>query len=101
MRISDWSSDVCSSDLFSFHAGYNYRSRWVQDPLSFFGDGSYVNAYGQLDMSSSFKINDKVSVLASVANVTQTGMHLVNKYGITRYYGLSGRSFNIGVRASF
>src|SRR3546814_6530286 len=37
---------------FSFHAGYNYRSRWVQDPLSFFGDGSYVNAYGQLDMRS-------------------------------------------------
>ncbi|MCM8730284.1 TonB-dependent receptor [Hephaestia sp. GCM10023244] len=86
---------------FSIHAGYNYRSRWVQDPLSFFGDGSFVNAYGQLDMSSSYRITDKISVLASVANVTQAGMHMVNKYDITRYYGLSGRRFNIGVRASF
>src|SRR3546814_829095 len=27
MRISDWSSDVCSSDLFFFRAGRNYGNR--------------------------------------------------------------------------
>ncbi len=86
---------------FSFHAGYNYRSRWVQDPLSFFGDGSFVKGYGQLDMSANFRINDHFSITASAVNVTQSALHLVNRYGITRTYDLSGRRYYAGVRISF
>ncbi|HWK36235.1 TonB-dependent receptor [Sphingomonas sp.] len=86
---------------FTMHLGYNYRSKWVQDPISFFGDGSFVKGYGQLDASTSFRINDKISLTASVVNITQSALRLVNKYEITRLYDLSGRRFYAGVRASF
>jgi iron complex outermembrane recepter protein len=86
---------------FSVHAGYNYRSRWVQDPLSFFGDGSFVQGYGQLDLSTNFRINERFSLTASAVNVTQSAMRMVNRYGITRLYDLSGRRYYVGVRASF
>ena len=83
------------------HIGYNYRSRWVQDPTSFFGDGSFVRAYGQLDMLASYRITPNVSLTASVQNITQSALSVENRYGITRYYGLSGRRFYAGVRTSF
>lgn len=86
---------------FSVHAGYNYRSRWVQDPLSFFGDGSFVRGYGQLDLSTNFRINERFSLTASAVNVTQSALRMVNRYGITRLYDLSGRRYYVGVRASF
>src|SRR3546814_694687 len=49
MRISDWSSDVCSSDLVAFHLGH--RSHDVKDELprrpcrvDAIGDGSKADA---------------------------------------------------------
>jgi iron complex outermembrane receptor protein len=83
------------------HIGYNYRSRWVQDPTSFFGDGSFVRPYGQLDMLASYRLTPSVSITGSVQNITQAALSLENRYGITRYYGLSGRRFYAGVRTSF
>lgn len=83
------------------HVGYNYRSRWVQDPTSYFGDGSFVKAYGQLDMLASYRITSNVSLTASVQNITQSALKLEDRYGITRLYDLSGRRFYAGVRTSF
>lgn len=85
----------------AMHVGYNYRSRWVQDPTSFFGDGSFVQAYGQLDMLASYKLTKNVSLTASVQNITQSALRLEDRYGITRLYDLSGRRFYAGVRTSF
>jgi iron complex outermembrane recepter protein len=86
---------------FAVHLGYNYRSRYVQDPLSYFGDGIFVEGYGQLDASTSFQINHVFSVNASVSNLTQSALRETDRYGITRLYDLSGRRFTVGVRAMF
>src|SRR3546814_12906364 len=62
MRISDWSSDVCSSDLYyeigpvSLQAIYNYRSKYFQDfvggnsQLRFVGPSETVDFRASLDL---------------------------------------------------
>jgi TonB-dependent receptor len=85
----------------SVHAGYNYRGPWVEDPLSFFGDGIFVKGYGQLDVSASYKINPNFSLTASASNLTSSALRQVDRYGVTRLYDLSGRRFVAGVRATF
>src|SRR3546814_3976494 len=43
MRISDWSSDVCSSDLASgFHIGQSEEDRWLMDLLRAHADALLV-----------------------------------------------------------
>ena len=86
---------------FDIHAGYNYRSRWVYDPLSFFGDGIFVKGYGQLDLSANYKVNSKLSFNASVVNATQSALKQDDRYGITRLYDLSGRRYYVGMRLNF
>jgi len=86
---------------FSVHAGYNYRSRWVQDPLSFFGDGIFTEGYGQLDLAANYRITPNLSLNAWVINATESALRQTNRYGITRLYELSGRRFTLGVRANF
>lgn len=83
---------------FDLHAGYNYRSRWVYDAVSYFGDGIFVKGYGQLDLSGNFKVTDSVSLNLSVVNLTESALQQENKYGINRLYDLSGRRYYMGVR---
>ena len=75
-----------------------YRADVVR---SYFGDGSFVEGYGQIDLSTSYQITSHISVNASVSNLTESAFRLVDKYGITRLYDLSGRRFSAGIRASF
>lgn len=86
---------------FGVHANYNYRGQWVADPLSYFGDGVYVKGYGQLDVSGAFNVTHWLSVNASVINVTDAAQIQTDRYGINRYYELSGRRFQVGVHATF
>ena len=79
------------------HAVYNYRSQWVQDPLSYFGDGIFVKGYGQLDLSANYNVNSSLSINASVVNLTESPLIQVDKYNINRLYELSGRRFYLGV----
>lgn len=86
---------------FGVHANYNYRSEWVYDPLSFFGDGVFVKGYGQLDVSGSYNVNRWLTVDASVINVTDAALTQVDRYGVNRLYELTGRRFQLGLHASF
>jgi outer membrane receptor protein involved in Fe transport len=86
---------------FEVHALYNYRSEWVSDPTSYFGDGLFVKGYGQLDMSAAYHINHSMSLNASVTNLTNSAMVEVDKYGINRLYDLSGTRYYIGARVTF
>lgn len=86
---------------FGVHANYNYRSRWVSDPLSFFNDGIFVQGYGQLDVSGGYNVTKWLSVSASVINVTGAALTQVDRFGINRLYELSGRRFNVGLHATF
>ena len=60
-----------------------------------------IEGYGQIDLSTSYQITSHISVNASVSNLTESAFRLVDKYGITRLYDLSGRRFSAGIRASF
>ena len=86
---------------FGVHANYNYRSQWVYDPLSYFGDGIFVQGYGQLDISSNYALTRWLTLTASVVNVTNAALGQVDRYGINRLYELTGRRFSVGVHASF
>jgi len=86
---------------FGVHANYNYRSQWVADPLSYFGDGDFVKAYGQLDVSGNYNVTRWLAINASVINVTDAAAVQIDRYGINRYYELSGRRFEVGLHASF
>jgi TonB-dependent receptor len=86
---------------FGIHANYNYRSRWVSDPLSFFNDGIFVQGYGQLDMSGSYNITHWLNISASVINLTQAPLIQVDRFGLNRLYELSGRRFSLALHATF
>jgi iron complex outermembrane recepter protein len=86
---------------FGVHANYNYRSRWVSDPLSFFNDGIFVQGYGQLDIAGSYNLTRWLNVSASVINATQAPLIEVDRFGINRLYELSGRRFYLGLHATF
>src|SRR3546814_9512521 len=53
MRISDWSSDVCSSDLSS-------------------GLNIYSDPYEQVDLNASYDLFDNLQLTASVINLTKS-----------------------------
>jgi TonB-dependent receptor len=83
------------------HANYNYRSEWVSDPISYFGDGLYVKGYGQLDIAGNYNVTHWLSITASVINATQSPLIEVDRYDINRLYDLSGRRFYFGLHATF
>jgi iron complex outermembrane recepter protein len=86
---------------FSLNVGYNYRSRWVQDPIGNFGDGTYTEGYGQLDLAANYQITKHISVNAWAINLTQSALRQTDRYGILKLYELSGRRFTLGIRANF
>jgi len=86
---------------FGVHANYNYRSQWVDDPLSYFGDGIFVKGYGQLDIAGNYNVTHWLAINASVINATDSASILVDRYGINREYELSGRRFELGLHATF
>ena len=83
---------------FGVRGLYNYRSSFLVDPLMYFGDGAWTKSYGQLDFSGSFKINDYVSIAASVLNATNSALVQYNRFDINRLYELSGTRYSLGVR---
>jgi iron complex outermembrane recepter protein len=86
---------------FGVHANYNYRSAWVADPLSYFGDGIFVKGYGQLDISGNYNVTRWLAINASVINATDSASIQSDVYGMTRDYELIGRRFQLGLHATF
>lgn len=85
---------------FGVHANYNYRSQWVYDPLSFFGDGIFVKGYGQLDISGGYNVTKWLTISASVINATQSALAQTDRYGVNRLYELPGRRFYLGLHVT-
>src|SRR3546814_3135803 len=53
MRISDWSSDVCSSDLFNGHLDTNpVTEGWTVDPWAGKIDDQYIYGIGVSNMKA-------------------------------------------------
>jgi len=79
---------------------YNYRTRFLMDG-GFFGDLAFTRAYGQLDGSLNFDVNDRLTVTADVVNLTDAQNHNEDKYAVLRDIGNIGRRITVGVRAHF
>ena len=82
---------------------YNWRAAYL-DSISAGGGGlpETTAAYGQLDFSGAYKVNDHVSVFASATNLTNA---VIFRYMIypnqPDYFEADGRTYLLGVRAAF
>src|SRR3546814_3667733 len=95
MRISDWSSDVCSSDLVA----YTYRDDFLQTAVGRNSEQEYFNGYGQLDASLSYDLTDNFTVFVDGLNLTNSKEFLYSMTpDRTKEYRMTGRrlSFEIG-----
>jgi TonB-dependent receptor len=86
---------------FGLRASYTYRSGYVESQASNFGDGSYYDAYGQLDISASYDISDNISVVAEGVNVADNVQSTHNDIGVLRQTFDFGRRFTLGARVKF
>lgn len=86
---------------FGAHVLYNYRSDYVSDPVSTFGDGHVVKGYGQLDFTANLIVNDNLSVNFGIVNATNEPIKSVTNYGLGRGWEQVGRRFTLGLQAKF
>jgi TonB-dependent receptor len=86
---------------FSVRLAYNYRSGFLVDPASYFGDGENVNAFHTLDVTINVRINRMLSLTVNAINLTDEYQERVNNYGFTRLIEDNGRRYIVGLRATF
>src|SRR3546814_3383552 len=87
MRISDWSSDVCSSDLFLFlRDGWSTFVVALSLPISiittFFFMGQFglslnVMSLGGLALATGLVVDDSIVVLESIAKARERGLGII------------------------
>jgi iron complex outermembrane receptor protein len=86
---------------FGVRVAYNYRSGYVVDPLSYFGDGDFRKSYGQLDVSASYHVFSNFDLTVEALNVTDNALIDVDRYGINRGYETDGTTVLLGARYRF
>jgi TonB-dependent receptor len=86
---------------FGVRASYTYRSGYVESQTSNFGDGSYYNPYGQLDISASYDLSKRLSMVVDAVNVTNEIQSTHNDVGVLRQTFDFGRRISAGVRYKF
>src|SRR3546814_6752737 len=64
MRISDWSSDVCSSDLFTSEPGYGIRSAESARAITRFNTARDGLAFNTADEPFEFTREEKMALAA-------------------------------------
>ncbi|HTE39341.1 MAG TPA: TonB-dependent receptor [Steroidobacteraceae bacterium] len=86
---------------FSTYLAYNYRSGFVYDQSSYFGDGEFGKKYAQLDLSASYNFNDSFVLTMAITNLTDEPLIRVDRFGFSRGYELNGRRTTLGLRYKF
>jgi iron complex outermembrane receptor protein len=87
---------------FGIRANYTYRSSYLSSqPDNYFGDGDYIQGYGQLDMSATLHITSHFDATLEVINVGDAALSELDVFGINRGYETDGRTFLFGVRAKY
>ena len=80
---------------------YNWRNKMLINANEW-GGASWEVDYGQLDFSSSYDINDSMTVNFSVRNMTnESNWHYVDRREQVRFLSTYGRVFNLGVNMKF
>ena len=86
---------------FGVRVAYNYRSGYVVDPLSYFGDGDFRKSYGQLDLSATYHVLTNFDLTFEALNITNNALIDVDKYNINRGYETDGTTVLLGARYRF
>ena len=86
---------------FGVRVAYNYRSGYVVDPLSYFGDGDFRKAYGQLDLSATYHVTPNLDLMFEALDITNNALIDVDKYNINRGYETDGTTVLLGARYRF
>jgi iron complex outermembrane receptor protein len=86
---------------FGAYLSYNYRDGFRLDNDSYFGDGSRIDEYGQLDLSIDFKFTPHLGMTLAANNLTDEPVVAVNDAGYGRGYESTGRRIMLGLRYDF
>lgn len=109
--VSDYSfngSIFYDKDAFEARLAYSYRDDYLLIP-SGFGGQFFADSYGQLDASTSYALNDKITIFGSALNLTDARQQIyvkptgVNANAADQFISESvvGLRFSLGIRASF
>jgi TonB-dependent receptor len=81
---------------------YNYRDEFLFECFSNFSEPRQREAFGQLDFSASFDVNDYMQVFVEGINITGSDTRDFSRFR-NRFltYSNTGSRFSIGVRAKF
>lgn len=81
---------------------YNWRDAYLETISGDESQPTTVKAYGQLDMSASYKLMDNVSLFFDATNLTR---EKISKYQVylnrPSYAEINGRTLSVGIRASW
>lgn len=85
-----------------FRVAYNWRDKFLRRTFGANGQPENVNAYGQYDLSGSYKVTENISVFAEAINLTNKHNRSYSIYE-ERLIQLedTGRRVTVGVRATF
>ncbi|HKC16427.1 MAG TPA: TonB-dependent receptor [Steroidobacteraceae bacterium] len=87
---------------FGIRADYTYRGSYLSSqPDNYFGDGDYIQGYGQLDMSSTFHLTSRFDVTLEAFNLGNKALSQLDIFSINRGYESDGRTILLGVRAKY
>jgi outer membrane receptor protein involved in Fe transport len=89
------------NETFSARASYNWRDEWL---ITASGRGSlpeFNRAYGQLDASLGYNINDNLSVFLEGINLTNEELVQENAPARPIQFETFGKRFFMGVRGKF
>jgi TonB-dependent receptor len=88
---------------FGIRAVYNYRSDYnLNANGTYTGAARSVKARGQLDMSASYNLNDRISISLDGYNLTNSMRYeYENDYDLVRNIDYDGRTYTLTVKANF
>ncbi len=86
---------------FGARAYYNWRGKYDTGAENYFGDRTIQVAFGQLDGSLSYNVNDRVALSLDFENLLNREQRQINNFGLARGYLVTGRRVTFGVTGRF
>ncbi len=84
-----------------FRAAYNWRAKYLASIAGNQSQPTSVKAYGQVDLSASYKLNEHVSLFMDASNLNNEKIYQYQVFDDRQSYAeANGRTFFLGVRAS-
>jgi len=89
-------------DRFGIRAAYNWRDEYLAAVRGAQGEPTTVNAYDQWDLSSNFKLNERLSIFVDATNLTGEKESAYSRYkNRVQWMADNGRTITVGIRGSW